>query len=149
MYQQLLEKVATEKLQFGRAMQPPASEAEIEALVLKSRTRLGAELPADYLDFLRRTNGYSWNGLGIFATHEMQIVGSTDKFVHDFTEMNLYYRDNSDYKNRLVFGDGNMDVYVYEIADKQYAIVDRVPGNVIERLSSFDELISRAIEDHL
>jgi Rad3-related DNA helicase len=42
-----------------------------------------------------------------------------------------------------------MDYYTLYLPDRLYRVIDRVPGNVIAIFPSFDELMRKALQDHL
>ena len=48
----------------------------------------------------------------------------------------------------LVFGEGNMDVYVRHLPTGAYHVRDRVPDNLIEARPSFDQLLAAALRAH-
>lgn len=145
MYQELLERVAGEQRRFGDQSLPPCTDEQLRRLKLRAQEELGAELPAGYIDFLRRTNGLDWNGVVIYASETLPIPGYDDRFIEGVMEVNLSYRDNEWFQDRVVFGSDGMDIYTYEVTTGEYQIYDEVPHNLIETVSSFDELMARAL----
>lgn len=144
MYRELLEKIKLEKLSANKVWHPSASEDQIENLILRTKIKLNAELPVDYVNFLRVTNGFNWNGIFVYATD------ATNDFPFDFVEMNLNYRDVDYFEDLLVFGDGNIDIYTFQISAREYQIRDRVPAdNINERYGTFDEMITGALRSNL
>ena len=59
------------------------------------------------------------------------------------------WHDDEQLSAYLVFGDGNMDLYARHLPTDEYHVLDRVPGNLIERYSSFDQLLAAALTAHL
>lgn len=149
MYQELLSEVEAAQAKYGGRMQPPCSGEQLARLRESVRRGLQAELPEAYAALLRRTDGLNWNGLFIYASEETAIVGAPDASIPGFAEMNVLYRDDEWFDDLLVFGEGNMDLYVRRISTGEYQVIDRVPGNVIETLPSFERLLAAAIEAHL
>jgi hypothetical protein len=145
MYQDLLKQVAAEQAQFGSRLQPPATEAQIERLSARARTDLRAELPAAYLDFLRRNNGFDWNGVVIYASETVPIVGHEDRRIGGLVEMNLRARADERFYDLLVWGSNGMDIYTSRLATGGYEIYDEVPHELIETVPSFEALIAKAL----
>ena len=67
----------------------------------------------------------------------------------DYTELLSYINGISYNNDFLIFGEGNMDYYTLYLPDRLYRVIDRVPGNVIAIFPSFDELMRKALQDHL
>jgi hypothetical protein len=111
--------------------------------------QLNCTLPDGYIEFLSITNGLKWNGLQIFASETMPIVGCADVKILGFVDLNLIYRENEDCLDLLFFGESGIDSYVYCISAKQYQILDRVSLSLTETFDSFEMLIYEAFQCHL
>ena len=145
MYQELLKRVEEEQRRFGSALQPPAAEEQIQRLLDRAREELHTEPPAEYLDFLRLTNGLDWNGVVIYASETVPIVGHPDRHISDLLEMNLNYRDDPRFEDLLVLGSNGMDIYAYRISKGIYEIIDEVPHELVETIPTFDELMTKIL----
>jgi hypothetical protein len=132
-------------------MEPGASAAQIASLKDGALRQLGAELPAGYLDFLGRHDGLIYNGLNIYGTERREAAGEEpDVLIEGFVEANLDYRDVDYFNDLLVFGDGDVDLYVYQASKKEYQVRDRVPAdNIYETFGTFEELLAHALEEYL
>jgi len=62
---------------------------------------------------------------------------------------NLGWRDDPWMEDHLVFGEGNMDLYVRHLPTGEYRVIDRVPGNTIEVPATLEELLAVALAAHL
>ena len=133
----------------GRTLQPGCTSNQIDQLVKRVRETLGTTLPEGYIEFLSYTNGLMYNGLMIYASQETVLQGGQDVCIWGIVEANLLHRSDPFFNDFLVFGQGNMDYYALYLPDNSYRIIDRVPGNVIDILPSFDDLMIRAIQDNL
>lgn len=149
MYEQLLTQIGAEQARYGERSQPPATEERLERLRQRAREELGAEVPEEYLDFLRTQDGLNHNGLFIYASEPSPVEGTTDATIDGLVEANLGWRDDDFFKDLLVFGEGNMDLYVRHLPTGEYRVIDRVPGNLIETHPSFKQLIAAALKSHL
>jgi hypothetical protein len=148
-YHQLLEIVAQEQQEFQQSMQPPCNPQKLIQLKEQVENQLNCTLPDGYIEFLSITNGYDWNGLRIFASETMPIVGCADVKILGFVDLNLIYRENEDCLDLLFFGESGIDSYVYCISTKQYQILDRVSLSLTETFDSFEMLIYEAFQCHL
>jgi hypothetical protein len=149
MYQELLKRVADEQRRFGSELQPPANEEQIKTLEERAARELKVELPDEYLDFLRRTNGLDWNGVVVFASESVPIVSHLDRSIPGVREMNLGYRDDPRFSDLIVFGSNGMDLYTFRISTGKYEIYDEVPHELIDTLSTFDELMTKILNRSL
>jgi hypothetical protein len=148
-YHQFLEIIAQEQQEFQQSMQPPCNPQKLIQLKEQVENQLNCTLPDGYIEFLSITNGLEWNGLQIFASETMPIVGYTDGKIPGFVDMNLLYRENEDCLDLLFFGESGIDSYVYCISTKQYQILDRVSLSLTETFDSFEMLIYEAFQCHL
>ncbi|HEX8119397.1 MAG TPA: YrhA family protein [Pyrinomonadaceae bacterium] len=149
MYEQLLTQVGAEQAKYGERSQPPCAEGRLERLRLRAREELGAELPEEYADFLRAQDGLNHNGLFIYASETSPVAGGADATIQGLVEANLDWRDDEHFNNYLVFGEGNMDIYVRHLPTGAYQTLDRTPGNLIETHPSFQHLLAAALKAHL
>jgi len=145
MYRDLLERVAQEQARFGSGLQPPASPEQLKSVVERARTQLHVELPAEYLEFLKQTNGFDWNGVVIYASETVPIVGHPDRTISGIVEMNLGFRDDERFNDLLVLGSNGMDLYTYRVSTREYEIYDEVPHELIDTLPTFEVLMTRAL----
>jgi hypothetical protein len=149
MYQELLKRLAAEQRRAGSAPQSPGTDEEIQRLVERARQELRIELPTDYVDFLRLTNGLDWNGVVIYAADTTPIAGHPDRIIPDIIEMNLNYREDQRFADLLVIGSNGMDLYTYRISTDVYEVYDEVPHELLETLATFDELMTKALNRSL
>ncbi|GIV89786.1 MAG: hypothetical protein KatS3mg055_2304 [Chloroflexus sp.] len=148
-YKYLLIEIDRRRRLRGKELQPACTKNQLEQLAAKVREELNTELPKDYTELLSYTNGISYNGLVIYASEKSLVQGTQDVFIPGFVEANLLHRSDSYYNDFLIFGEGNMDYYTLYLPDRLYRVIDRVPGNVIAIFPSFDELMRKALQDHL
>jgi hypothetical protein len=149
MYQRLLDELEAARVRYGEPRQPPCTDDRLEQLRQRMREELGAELPDEYAAFLRDQDGMNHNGLFIYASGTAPVVGARDATIQGIVEANLGWRDVEQMVSYLVFGEGNMDVYVLHVPTGAYQVIDRVPGNLIETHPSFDQLLAAALRAHL
>jgi hypothetical protein len=149
MYQQLLDVLNAAQARYGEQRQPPCTDDRLEQLRRRVREELGAELPSEYAAFLRAQDGLNHNGLFIYASETTSVVGATNAIIQGIVEANLGWRDDPHASIYLVFGEGNLDLYVRHVPTGAYHVIDRVPGNLIESYPSFDQLLAAALKAHL
>lgn len=145
----LLDRVRAEQARYGEAPQPPASDDDLAALVERARAVLGGAPPEAYLALLRRENGLNHNGLFLYGSEDRPLSSKPDVTLHGLVEANLLWRDAPGLTRYLLFGEGNLDLYGLHLETGAYHVLDRVPGNVIERHGTADALIAAAIRAHL
>lgn len=150
MYQDLVARIAAERrADYGSDIQPPATEEALLRLCRRTRDELGAELPEGYLDFLRLTDGLNWEGLFIYASDRNPVVGKPTVFMHSFVEDNLDWRSYEKRKNYLIFADGDISLFVYNLVEGRYELQERSSGTVLSTFDTFDGLITEALKSCL
>ena len=148
-YDELLDEVVAARRKRGGAMQPPATPAALRLLREKARAQLFSDVPQEYADFLGKVNGLNHNGLVIYATETTPIVGYNDRFIDGFVEANLDWREDEAHEDLLFFADGNISVYVYNLIDGAYQMLDRSSNDLCASFESFDAMIAEALKEHL
>jgi hypothetical protein len=150
MYQQLLQEHIDDKKSYGESPQPPATATDLEQLRDRAKRELDAELPDAYCELLQVTNGLDSNGLVIYGSRTAPVVGYEKKnlSVEGLVEANLGWRDHPSHKRFVFFAESGSSLYGYDTDKRNYKILDRQSGTEMEDLPSFDELISRALEEN-
>ncbi len=126
------------------ALPAPASDAQIRHLK-NAALKLDAEIPQAFQDFLQNHhNGFNWNGLFVYAAD-----GETPR-PYDFVFENEGLRHDDDrFNDLLVFADDDMSYYVYSISANEFQVLDKVPLDVMDSFSTFDELFNEAFQSRL
>ena len=102
-------------------------------------------MPEAYAGFLRLTDGMNWNGLYVYPSETSPLKGHPQHRLRGFVETNLGYREDDWFADLLVFGDDSLDIYAHRISTGEYQIYDKVPGNLVETVPSFDALMSASL----
>jgi hypothetical protein len=124
-YLSILKQVETKQEKYGEKFQPAATDTEILHLIDDAKSSLSADIPKEYVDFLKITNGLISENLSIYASQRSLLTGYPDTYIDGFVEMNLIARDVKESKDLLIFGSsGNIDLYVQEISTQGYQILD-------------------------
>lgn len=139
MYEDLLKEIES------RAALPiPASDVQAKQLKIAAQ-KLGAEIPRGFLDFLQNHhNGFNWNGLFVYAAD-----GAAPR-PNDFVFENEGLRiDDERFKDYLVFAEDDMSYYVYCISADEFQVLDKIPLDVMDSFSTFEELFKEAFQSRL
>lgn len=148
MYQQTLAEISEWLKANALQVQPSATETEIQQLRMRARKELGFEIPEEYCALLRKTNGFDFNGLAVYASRTIPIAGYADRFIQGFVEANLAWRAANDEADFVAFAESGVSLYVFRPATSSYAILDRASASRPRAVASFDELFLRALEVH-
>jgi hypothetical protein len=123
-----------------------ATEKEIELFCNRSKLELGHVPPDEYLDILTQFNGVVVEGVFLYSTEPIKLVGS-DGYSLDFIEMNLLSREVSGMEDFLFLGDSDQDVYVLSIIEGKYQVRDKQAfDNVYEEFDSFSKLFEYMVD---
>ncbi len=146
-FQELMQQVTAEVYaRYNRHLQPPATEASLVRLRQRTHDELSAELPEGYQDFLKRTDGLYFDSLVIYASDRNPAVDKPGAFMQSFIENNLDWRSYEKRKNYLIFADGDISLYAYNLIEKRYELQDRSSGDVVSIHGTFEEMITEALQ---
>ena len=123
-----------------------ATDKEIESFCNRCKLELGHVPPNEYLDILTQLNGVVVEGVFLYSTKPIKLVGS-DGYSLDFIEMNLISRDVSGMEDFLFLGDSDQDVYIFSIIEGKYQVRDKQAfDNVCEEFDSFSKLFEYMVD---
>jgi hypothetical protein len=92
-------------------------------------------VPPAYEEFLARVDGLQHNGLIIYGS----VV---------FVDANLYWRKD-EYKQRLlIFAESPERLYVYDMDERRYQVLERPRLGVVRSFAAFQGLINAALSAH-
>ena len=148
MYQRTLAEISEWLKANALQVQPPATETEVQHLRTRARQELGFEIPEEYCTLLRRTNGFDFNGLAVYACRTIPIAGHSDRFIEGFVEANLAWRAANDEADFVAFAESGLSLYVFRPGSSSYAILDRASASRPRPVASFEELFLQALEVH-
>src|SRR5262249_49537830 len=96
-----------EKMGMQGATQPPCPEDQIRRLKVDTQEILYCQVPDQYIEFLRITNGLEFNGVGIYAAERSPLVGyehMPERDIQGFVDANLDWRGYEPHEDYLFFG---------------------------------------------
>lgn len=139
----IIEKIRKKAAELNQRLQPPASDEQIETLIVEAREQLGNELPAEYVEFLRTVNGLLWDNLYMYASTNVPHTSDPEYMVEGFIDANLECRETFEpYNDLLLFGySGNLDTYALELSSGKYQILDRGSLSPVKNFKTFDKLL--------
>lgn len=135
MYEPYLEAVVRWRRSMGISVPPPASTEQVATLRELARARLESAVPPAFEEFLSRVNGLDAGGL---------LVYPADAFV----EKNLAWRKDDYYSNLLVFAESVASLYVYDVTQRRYQVLERKSGGVERSFTAFQNLMRVALSTH-
>jgi hypothetical protein len=131
----------------GAMIPRPASEKDI-ARCQRDLTKLGLELlPQGYIDFLKKNNGFAWNGIVFYSTDQVTEVGSSgcqnnpNSFrIMDLAAMNDEFNERYELDEKVLLGRADEDYYTYDIETKRYEALELESREPWEEFNSFEDL---------
>ena len=97
------------------------------------------ELPKDYIEKLRHTNGLSNDGRSIVGVYDNDfLINNPRKKSMDILRFNSSFRDLTDITDYIMLGKSGIDYIVYNIGEKKYQILS---NGVMECFGTFDSLL--------
>jgi hypothetical protein len=117
-------------------------------LRLRSQKALSFDIPDEYCDFLKITNGLDWNGLVVYASKRSLIAGYTDRFIEGFVEGNLLAYDCEPNRKWVVFAEDGTVLFAFHRERLRFEVVTAVGLSVLETFDTFEELLANAFQSH-
>ncbi|MBO4520513.1 MAG: YrhA family protein [Alphaproteobacteria bacterium] len=133
----------------GAMIPRPASSKDL-ALCQKdmAETEL-PPVPQGYIDFLRGVNGFAWNGIEFYSTDQVTDP-ETNYTLNDIVSANEAFADYSDdFKDMVLLGRADEDLFVYNIANKKYEVLDFTAHDVMEDFDTFDAMFVGVVSPRL
>jgi hypothetical protein len=144
-----LKQIATILDKYGEKLQPPATVKAIEHVRNLVKKRFKADLPDQYINFLRTVNGLDFNGLVIYSADTPSPDDSSTDSVYGFVETNEIWRENEWQKKYLFFGDSDIGWYCLNLETGLYEEQDKPSGTVMKTFQDFDSMVESAIQRRL
>ena len=102
-------------------------------------------IPLDYVSFLAKTNGLSWNGVTLFSLENIE--RNKGAFFHPGIMQNFQFSHNNPImKKRLLLGWGWETLLVYDFLKKEYALLDRFTYDLVFSFPTFVDFLKYAIK---
>jgi hypothetical protein len=94
-------------------------------------------LPQGYADFLRKLNGFAWNGIEFFSTDQVTDP-ETDYMLNDIVSSNeMFTTYNADFEHCVFLGRCDDDLYVYNTKNGRYEVLDMTSRDMMEDFETF------------
>lgn len=147
MWEENLKKIIDELKLYDEKINQGASKNEIKRLKLEAKSKLGFELPSEYLDIISKVNGLEFNGFILYGVDEYLLGSEINQNIYGLIEYNLIWHENEEQKKYLFLGESNISWYVYDIENKNFIELDNPSGEKIEKFNNFYEMFKKLLED--
>jgi hypothetical protein len=144
----ILQEVVADQVNAGEAVQKPASETDIIALIEAMRLNFAAKLPDDYIQFLKQKNGLDYNGLVIYGSNQSPENRSDGQFWQGLVATNLLWRKDQDL-DYVIIGETEMDILTIDQNGSAPTRRDRVSGDIIATYTSTSSMIETLLRERL
>lgn len=120
----------------------PGDKREVEKVFIHFQNILKGTLPTDYMEFIAEiADGFSWNS-HVFCGVNPLIDTSISYEVPDIISYNHRMDNYLQFRDKLLIGHADEDVYCFNPAEKVYEVLDRMDGMVYETYETFDDLFT-------
>lgn len=139
MLEEAIKKAREARAARGRETPEGAKEEEIEELKEAFR-EAGEEMPEEYIEVLRRIDGYENNGYRLYGTEKEGRKG--------LVRMNEIWQEDGE-KKYVYVGESDMSWYVYNKEREKYEELDKPSGEVYEEYERAEELAEAVIRESM
>lgn len=101
-------------------------------------------IPQGYIDFLRKLNGFAWNGIEFYSTDQVTDP-ETDYTLMDIVTMNEDFAEYNDMPTKVLIGRADDDLYTYDTESHKYEVLDFTGKDVMEDYESFEDLFVNVV----
>jgi hypothetical protein len=137
---QFVEQIESEKQTMGKSIYRSVSDQDITYFKNWFVIRFPQiEMDfATFIEFTKKSDGLNFNGLFVYSLSK--------KDTHNIYDENEEWWENEDRKKYIFFADDNISWYCFDTENKQYLILDKPGGEMMEQYSQFDEMFACALE---
>lgn len=144
---ELLEDARLAAEDVEESLQSPAHERDINKLKNEAKAKLGADVPEEYITFLKEVNGFSLDDLTIYASESMPHATYPESIIEGFVKMNLLQRESKKCSDILIFGEASkLDLYTQRISTGEFQILDHSTLDLTKTVANFDDMMIEALE---
>ncbi len=125
----------------GAMLPRPASEEDI-AECQEDLIDIGLEpLPEGYIDFLKKINGFAWNGIEFYSTDQVVEAANPDGYrLMDLVTMNDEFNDMYELDEKVLLGRSDIDYYTYNIGTEKYEVLEFESRETMDEFETFEAL---------
>ena len=102
--------------------------------------KFNVQIPKEYELFLSIVNGIEFDGLIFYGIDKAYVELSENQIINGLIENNKIWNDTDTSVKKIVLGENDMDLYVYDIEEKEYVIEDRYSKSAVSTYTSFDSM---------
>jgi hypothetical protein len=136
-----LDDVKRAKAVFGEDLNEGLDEENIGTLALAIAQELGCGLPAEFADFLRKTNGLEWNGHILYGADQRLLRQDQPLSPYGIIEYNQVWYENEWNRKYLFLGESGLSWYVHDCVDGLFKVLDLPSGELIKSVETFALLL--------
>lgn len=118
-----------------------ASNEQITSINIKLSEKNIPQIPDSYINFLKKNNGFNFDGLEFFGTED--ITREEKRYIFpSLLSSNQDFANYEFFANKLIIGIISENFIIYNAENKNYAIIDTINLHTLEEFSSFDTLFN-------
>ncbi|NTS77878.1 SMI1/KNR4 family protein [Catenovulum sp. SM1970] len=129
---------------WGDKLEPPITQEELVRFKERVKYSYKLNLPDCYINFIKKTNGFEFNGLIIFGSMNSE---ANDASLLDLIESNVFLRDSTIHlpDQTLVIGESSTGVLTFDGINNVYQYRDRIALVRVESYLSFDDMMTKEL----
>ena len=148
MWKEQLEIVKKTMARFHDSVYDGATEKEIKLLCDNLKKRLDMEIPDEYIDLLRKMDGFEFNGFILYGVDEEYTEDVVkQEYINGLIDRNEIWHENEWEERYLFLGESSISWYVYDLDKKRYLELDNPSGEVCKYYKDFDEMLTVIFTD--
>ncbi len=148
MWQIKLKEINEIKKLYKQAENSGVSDEQLAGLLSETKKQYDFVLPESYIDFLKKENGFEFNGFIIYGIGGAKDCLSTQSTT-DFISTNEIWHEVSDSKRYIFFGDSNISWYCFDKRNNLYVELDKPSLSLVKVFDNANNMLEGILMDCL
>jgi len=125
---------------------PPVDERSLRFVGSMLASHHFPSIPNDYIALMKQTDGLLWNGVELYGSraNDREAFGYT---LPGLIEANLEFSAFDAMRGKLLLGRASEELFVFDNADRQYHVIDRLDFSVSCSFPTFSEALYLFIDE--
>lgn len=124
----------------------PLDPSDLAVFEVDFFNALSSKIYPEYLEFLKISDGIMWEGVFLYSAIARDIPDSQGSKSPELIELNEIYRDVSWMKRYVVYGEGDMEMFVHNLSNGKFQVVDKIDDTLAyEEFDTMGGMINYAL----
>lgn len=139
----ILDQISKTYALFGQPHILSLNEEFVEKFKDKFQQTFKCSVDLEYLNFLKECDGIDYNGYSIYSSSFSDNELPNFDIFSNYKVWNIY----DEFKDFIVIGDSDLDLYIYNKVNSKYEVRDRGDSKLWESYDTFDSFCIKVLNE--